>query len=73
MSELPTPLTDAERAELRMTADAALDELTAALTQVFKAVNKVHRVVSRLGLAVDMDAVMRSAKDDSNTENRLNQ
>ena len=66
MSELANPLTDAERAELRKTADAALDELTAALTQVFKAVNKVHRAVSRLGIAVDIDAELRAEKDNPN-------
>jgi len=68
MSELATPLTDSERAELRKTADAALDELTAALTQVFKAVNKVHRAVSRLGIAIDADGTVRTHKDDPNLE-----
>ena len=66
MSEL-APLTEAERTELRKTAETALDELTAALTQVFKAVNKVHRAVSRLGVAVDLDAVIAQSKDDPNS------
>jgi hypothetical protein len=68
MSELATPMTDAQRAELRKTADVALDELTAALTQVFKAVNKVHRAVSRLGIAVDVDGIIRTGKDNPNSE-----
>jgi len=68
MSEQTTTLTDAERAELRKTADTALDELTAALTQVFKAVNKVHRAVSKLGIAVDVDGTVHTHKDDPNLE-----
>ena len=68
MSEVSTQLSQIERAELRKTADAALDELTAALTQVFKAVNKVHRAVSKLGIAVDIDGTVRTHKDDPNLE-----
>lgn len=52
MDVLGTPSTAAETAELRRTAEAALDELTAALTLVFKAVNKVHRVVDRLNAVI---------------------
>ena len=68
MSEVVSPLTDVERAELRRTAETALDELTAALTQVFKAVNKVHRVVSKLGIAIDNDIEVVYRKDHPNVD-----
>jgi len=37
-----------EVAELRQACESALDDLTASLTQVMKAVNRVHRAVKRL-------------------------
>lgn len=37
-----------ESAELRRACEAALDDLTASLTQVLKAVNRVHRTMKRL-------------------------
>ena len=45
MSNHPMP---DETANLRRACESALDELTASLTQVMKAVNKVHRTVKRL-------------------------
>ncbi len=37
-----------QSAELRYACEAALDELTASLTQVLKAVNRVHRTMKKL-------------------------
>jgi len=41
-------MTTDESADMRRACESALDELTASLTQVMKAVNKVHRTVKKL-------------------------
>jgi hypothetical protein len=69
MSQEAEPLmNDDERAALRASAEAALDELTVSLTQVFKAVNRVHKVVSRLTSALDSNSATTVHKDDPNSE-----
>lgn len=49
---LNSMMTD-ENADMRRACELALDELTASLTQVMKAVNKVHRTVKRLNDQID--------------------
>jgi len=55
-------LTDEERAALRATFESALRELTTSLTQVLKAVNKVHKAVSRLGNVMEANPKPTSGK-----------
>lgn len=45
---MPPNIQNDESAELRRACEAALDDLTASLTQVLKAVNRVHRTMKRL-------------------------
>jgi hypothetical protein len=56
MIEQSEQVMEQDPAVLRAAAESALDELTASLTQVLKAVNRVHRAVSRLGGVVDAGA-----------------